>query len=189
MGFLACVTLIPKILLQDIWRYGRDDGEADKWKIGWDDRLPENLLKRMYAFAGELNVLQALRVVRSLRPLDFDPALTTYQLHTFCDNSTRGYGAVVYLRAQCGSSTSVNLVTARAKVAPVQQQTIPRLELMGAILGYRLEVRTRRTLKVNIVSGTWWTDSSTVLYWLRTEATLYSAFVANRKEEIRETSR
>jgi hypothetical protein len=45
MGLLACVTLTSKILLQNIWRYGRNDDEAEKFKIGWD-RLPESLLKR-----------------------------------------------------------------------------------------------------------------------------------------------
>ena len=59
---------------------------------------------------------------------------------------------------------------------------------MGAVLGYRLGIRTKKTIKANICSTTWWTDSSTVLHWLRSEASLFSTFIASKKEEIIEGS-
>ncbi len=188
MGFVSCVTLVAKILLQDIWRYGRDRVGERVEKVGWDDTLPTIFMERWHAFTDGLKNLKTLHIPRCLRPTCFTPDLTTYQLHIFCDASTRGYAAIVYLRAQHGTSVSVSLVTARAKVAPVKQQTIPRLELMGAVLGYRLGIRTRRALKLDILNTTWWTDSSTALYWLKSEATLYSTFVACRREEILEDS-
>ncbi len=188
LGFLACVTLTSKILLQDIWRCGRDDNPKTRKTIGWDELLPLQLQKRWGPYAASLEHLKSLRIARCLRPITFVPEFTKYQLHVFCDASTRGYGAIVYLRAKCKSVVSVQLVTARSRVAPVRQLTIPRLELMGAVLGYRLGLRTKKALRVDVDSTTWWTDSSTVLHWLRAEATLFSAFVANRKEEIREGS-
>ena len=44
LGFVSCITLIPKIILQDIWRYGRFN--VGLKKIGWDDQLPANFMKR-----------------------------------------------------------------------------------------------------------------------------------------------
>ncbi len=63
MGFLACVTLIPKIILQEVWRIGRDTSEP---KIRWDDQLPPKALKEWNGFVEKLEVLKNLRVPRSL---------------------------------------------------------------------------------------------------------------------------
>jgi hypothetical protein len=83
----------------------------------------------------------------------------------------------------------VSHVTARSKVAALKQQLIPRLELLGAVLGYRLAQRIKKTLRIEIATMTWWTDSTAVLHWLRSEATFFHAFVASRKEAILDGSR
>jgi hypothetical protein len=48
LGILACVTIVSKIILQDVWRPekdGRPGKEAD-----WDDGLPECIRKNRSAF-------------------------------------------------------------------------------------------------------------------------------------------
>lgn len=185
LGFLSCVTLTPKLILQDIWRVGKDSGIP---RIGWDDMLPPELQERWESYSKYLDTLETLHIPRNLRPTHFLVTNTTFQLHTFCDASQQGYSAVVYLRAQFNNEISTSFVTARAKVAPVRQLTIPRLELMAAVMGYRLGRRINNILRVKNVSATWWTDSTAVLHWLRTQATTYSQFVACRKEEILEGS-
>ena len=53
---------------------------------------------------------------------------------------------------------------------------------MAALLGARLLKRYRHLVKAEAV---WcWSDSDNVLYWLRSEATLYSPFISSRKEQI-----
>ncbi len=185
MGFLACVTLIPKIILQEVWRVGKDTSEP---KIKWDDQLPPDALKEWNGFVGKMEALKCLRIPRSLRPPHFEASTTTFQLHIFCDASALGYSAIVYLRSEHKQQVNVAFVTARARVAPVDQQTIPRLELLAALLGYRLGSKVKGALKGEMTSVTWWTDSSTVLYWLRTCATAYSSWVACRREAILEGS-
>ncbi len=91
---------------------------------------------------------EELRVMRCLRPADFRPDETRFELHTFTDASERDYAAVVYLRSVCGRRIHVSHVTARSKVAPLKQQSIPRLELLGAVLGYRLAQRVKKTLRI-----------------------------------------
>ena len=57
------------------------------------------------------------------------------QLHGFSDASKAAYGGVVYLRARYTEiQVTVTLVAARTRVAPIKQQTVPRLELCGALL-------------------------------------------------------
>lgn len=55
MGFLACVTIIPKIILQDIWRLGRDGRPGEK--ADWDDELPKCIKDRWRAFTKNLKRL------------------------------------------------------------------------------------------------------------------------------------
>ena len=60
-------------------------------------------------------------------------------LHSFVDASQEAYGAAVYISVEhCDGSLSVRFVAAKAKVAPLQSISTPRLELMGAVLGIRL---------------------------------------------------
>lgn len=55
-------------------------------------------------------------------------------IHIFCDASERAYGSVAYLRSEDASGTvEVAFRTARSRVAPRKQQTIPRLELSAAL--------------------------------------------------------
>ena len=55
-------------------------------------------------------------------------------LHTFVDASLKAYGAVVFV---CNNTNS-SFVMAKARVAPLKNLTLPRLELMAALVGVRL---------------------------------------------------
>jgi len=190
LGLLACVVIVPRILLQDVWRIGKDertDGSKPR-KLAWDDRLPESLLRRWNRIEVDFQHLSSLRIPRSIRTLDQVTATTILQLHICCDASVTAYGAMVFLRCSNEKETSVRLITAKSRVAPVKQTTIPRLELMAALLGVRLGSRVFKVLRKPIASVTYWTDSRNVLYWLRSEATFYNPFIANRKERILELS-
>ena len=56
-------------------------------------------------------------------------------LHTFEDVSRDAYGAVVYSRTTYKSGAlSIRFVAAKSRVAPLAATSIPRLELMAAVL-------------------------------------------------------
>ena len=62
--------------------------------------------------------------------------VNTLSLHTFVDSSESAFGAVVYARySYQDGSISTNIIAAKTKVAPSIATSIPRLELMGAVLG------------------------------------------------------
>ncbi len=61
------------------------------------------------------------------------------EIVTFVDASKAAYGAVSYLRTKYeDNQVSCRLIAAKSKVAPLNPTTIPRLELMAAVLGLRL---------------------------------------------------
>ena len=60
------------------------------------------------------------------------------ELHGFCDASAKAYGAVVYLRVVTTCGIYVRFLVSKTRVAPLSNQTIPRLELLSAVILARL---------------------------------------------------
>ena len=109
----------------------------------------------------------------------------TLSLHTFVDASESAYGAVVYARCQYeDGSVSTNIVAAKTHVSPIIATSIPRLELMGAIVGVRLTTRISEVLGVKMTNSTFWSDNVNVLWWVRGRSRNFKPFVANRAGEI-----
>ena len=89
-------------------------------------------------------------------------------LHGYCDASKEAYAAVVYLVACNESQSSVKFVTSKTRVAPQQEMSIPRLELLSAVLLARLIDSVTSSLQANFVLGqpTCCTDSQVSLCWI-----------------------
>ena len=114
--------------------------------------------------------------------------LRSIQLHGFADASEKAYGVVVYLRLETTTGTVfTQLVSSKTRVAPINGETIPRLELLGALVLARLvnTVLTAfdGTLKVDAVF--FWSDSQIVLWWIRGVNREFKQFIQNRVVEIR----
>ena len=102
-----------------------------------------------------------------------------------CRCSQQAYGAVSYLQSKYeDSSVTSRLIASKSKVAPLTPMTIPRLELMGAIVGLRLTQSISRVLEVPIKAATFYSDSTDVLWWIRGRGRDFWPFVANRIGEI-----
>lgn len=110
------------------------------------------------------------------------------ELHIFADASKNAFAAVAYLRIEHEGKVECALVGSKCKVAPQKLMSIPRLELQAAILGTRLanSIRNAHTIKIN--RQVFWSDSKTVICWIRSDHRKYRQFVAFRIGEILEST-
>ena len=81
----------------------------------------------------------------------------------------------------------MSFVTSKTRVAPIQLQTIPRLELLSALLLARLLTAAMESLQpvLSLHTPRCFTDSQVVLYWIRGVDKGWKLFVQNRVNEIR----
>ena len=127
-----------------------------------------------------LHVVEELRIPRYLH-IDHDPAEVRF--HVFVDASSKGYAAVIYsCYAAAGQEVTVNMVLAKAKVAPLKpQMTIPRMELQAAVLGVRLADCVCKELNTSVTGFQFWSDSMTVLRWVKSPKLQFTTFVSNSR--------
>ena len=85
----------------------------------------------------DLYLLSSIHIPRCYYTLERNPVKV--QLHSICDASELAYAAVVYVGCDYGQNcVQSTLVNAKTRVAPLKRQTIPRLELSGALILARL---------------------------------------------------
>ena len=174
LGFIAPFTVRGKMLMQDIWSSGSE----------WDDLLCSKMNTDCVEWLGELSDLNQIRVPRCLHS-NTESKPVSMEIHTFVDASQNAYGAVSYSRAlyQTGE-TSTCIIAAKSKVAPLKSVSIPRLELMAAVVGLHLSNKISAALEIPIQSVQFWSDSMDVLYWIRNRSRVFKPFIANRIGEI-----
>ncbi|GIY66096.1 uncharacterized protein CEXT_161511 [Caerostris extrusa] len=108
-------------------------------------------------------------------------------LHIFTDASAHGYACCSFLRCEDEGEVKVSLISAKARVTPVQKPTIPRLERLGAGIGARIASTILEALDLPLKTY-FWTDSMIVLGWI-TNTEPWNTFVGNRVKEIRELTK
>ena len=81
-------------------------------------------------------------------------------------------------------SVKANLIFSKARVAPKEELTLPRLELLRTLISKRSTHFVKTHLDVPTPKTILWTDSQCILHWLKTKK-LLSVFVENRLKEIR----
>ncbi|CAG5046083.1 unnamed protein product [Parnassius apollo] len=116
-----------------------------------------------------------------------EATLNNVTIHGFCGASSRAYAAVAYLRVRIESGeVNTSIIAAKTKVAPTKPQSLPRLELSGAILLAGLK-QIKESMNVPACQIFAWTDSTIVLPWLFGNPEKWSTYVRNRVVEILDT--
>ena len=132
--------------------------------------------------------LDSFLISRCYLPQSFG-ALYSAQFHHFADASNDGYGCVSYLhlKNQAGQ-IHCSFMFGKGRVAPLTQLTIPHMELAIAVLAVRVEIQLQRELDLPLEQTVFWSDSTSVLGYLRNEKARFKTFVANRVAFIRENT-
>ena len=174
LGIAAPFLLVGKKILQDLCCM----------KLGWDEEIHEEFCTCWENWRSQLSTLERFSMDRYIKPVDFSTVISR-QLHSFSDACSSGYGQVTYLRIENGKTNlHCSFLMGKARLAQVKTMTIPCLELTAATVSVQVGKMIRRELDVPIDSETFWTDSTTVLKYLRNETRHFQAFVANRVQMI-----
>ena len=150
--------------------------------IEWDKPLDKPLTDKWNNIANDIQ--EAVKVTISRRYFHHDNDTNTPQLHTFADASTKAYGAIVYI--QQGNETS--FVIAKTRVAPLKQLTLPKLQLMAAVVATRLAKFVTASFSGHYDSMLvhLWSDSQIVLHWIHSQKKL-KQFILHHVQEINQT--
>lgn len=173
LGFLNPFTISLKIAFQDLWRLG----------VSWDEEIPEDCRNFVRQWLDDLSWLKGWKISRCYtnRPWTTE----CIELHVFCDSSMKAYGACVYVVYKSPIEVVSTLVLSKVKVAPLKRVTLPRLELLGAVLAAELIKLVREALFLDENMPYFcWTDSMIVLGWLKGDAFRWKQFVANRVQRV-----
>jgi hypothetical protein len=174
LGFIAPVVLRYKIFLQKLWTSN----------LEWDKPLPPEMAEEWKEMLKEEIEFETPRFTGS----PFKNSTTDIQ--GFVDASKGAYAVVIYLvhKDLDSDQQKVEFLICKTKVAPLKPISIPRIELLAALLGAKVLKYILQILPQLIGCKMYlWTDSSAVFYWLQTDKHL-KTFVKNRVNIIKESN-
>ena len=182
LGLITPVSFHGRVFLQSLWKH----------KLSWDEHLPQSLCQEFRKLTRTLQHLSLIKIPRFIATCEHD---MVFEVLVFCDASIKSYATTVYLRVITGCGTFVNLVFSKMRLAPSStgkkknaknsgEITLPRLELLGVLIGVRAANFIVQELKLPIYKRYLWTDSECVLHWMKSSK-LLPLFVENRIKEIR----
>ena len=176
IGYLTPVIVQFKMLFQELY----------KGRLDWSAELTGDLKAKWQKLVAELQQIDRITLPRYIFHR-IASSVNTCSLYGFCDASNKAYAAVVYLQVTTTSGSYLRFLASKTRVAPVAQQTIPRLELLSALILARLVTNVRQALEEEIkgTGTTCWSDSEVALFWIWGESKTWKPFVQNRVEEIR----
>ena len=162
-GGQSPLTCKGKMLMQKIWQDGYD----------WDAPLTAELRGEIEKFA------RAVGSTFSIPRFFGSPTV----VHVFSDASEQAYAAVAYAISERGS----HFLLSKTRVKPVKVVSLPRMELLGTLLGSRLLNFLKEDIFKAPVEKYMWTDSTIALGWVVSPSSKYKQFVGNRTAEIQRT--
>ena len=160
IGLAAAFLIRAKIGLQRLWQQ----------RFDWDEELPLDVEKWWIEFFKEIEDLNYISFARSLTPL----------------NASRdAFGACSYWRWEKSSGDyECRFISAKSRLAPVKELTIPRLELQAAVIASRLYKTIVDECRLQFEKVIFFRDSMIVLTWIRSQSRGFKPFVSSRVAEI-----
>lgn len=165
LGLTFPLQLHWKLAIQRLWKTGTE----------WDEKVDEKTIQKLSSLNEEV-LLPINLPRRTLTGRDME-------LHIFVDASKDAFAATAYYKTE---NKVPNLAMSRARLTPAKgNPTIPKLELLGALIGAKLAKFIQENTSCNITRTILWSDSMIVLNWIITEDPDVPVFNRRRLEEIR----
>ncbi|XP_062542202.1 uncharacterized protein LOC134210190 [Armigeres subalbatus] len=176
LGLLGAAITTAKIFMQYLWSVQ----DKNDQKLDWDQPLPSTVGEAWKKLHRQLPTFNLITIDRCV----IIPGAKSVEIHCFSDASEKAFGACVYVRSEnVDGAVLVRLLTSKSRVAPLKCQSIPRLELCGALLAAQLYEKVQFSLK-STMTIYFWTDSTCVLRWIGATPTIWTTYVANRVAKI-----
>ena len=173
LGYYSPTILKAKLFMKMLW----------KEKCEWDTKLDTQKLTRWEEIMENLKDIPNYTIPRYLGFLNEDQCFADLTLICFCDASVKAYATTVYLYRSSLGNYKTDLIFSKNRLAP-EQITIPRLELLGVLIGVRALKFVQKELCLPVISKVLYTDSQCVLHWMQTAKPL-PVFITNRLKEIK----
>ena len=154
LGIISPILIRAKILLQELWKHGREWYKA----ISGDKGLA---IKDWVEETELLGTVGANKLVGGKRLGD------TMELQFFCNASLEAKAAVAYIKTNSKQGTTIRFLMGKTRVAPLRQTKIPRLEVQAAFYAARLKKTIEDEMDSKFVKIVLWSDSTTVLSWIK----------------------
>ena len=178
LGFLSSCFLEIKLLIQDLWRN----------KLNWDDLLPSDLQKKWKYIQENFSYVYKIEVPRFY---GFNSLKGTTELHLVSDSSSDAFGCVVYFRNTTDKNlVNVSFLIRKSRLAPLNEKTlsIPKLELQAAVTAACIKNKLIEEAELNVNRVFFWTDSKTVLKYIKNDNKRFPVFMTHPVTEIWEHS-
>ena len=139
LGLVSPVTVQFKLLFKALC-------EA---KLEWDETLSGELLETWSLLVTGMQEANPVSVIRYyLRGVG--STIKQFKLIGFCDASSKAYVTVVYLHVETNGESCMRILSSKMTVAPTTTRTIPRLELLSALLLSRVVTNITSALQQKI---------------------------------------
>ena len=140
LGFAAPFHIPEKLLIQQLC----------KGNLCWDEVIPEYMQIQWDKWEKKLQQMDQISLDRCFKPVNFGGVVES-TLHHFLDASEYGYGQVSYLRLVDNTGRiHCSLVIGKACVVPLKCMTMPRVELVAAILSVEISALLKKELQIPI---------------------------------------
>lgn len=178
LGWIIPFSVRGKLLIQRLW----------STNLQWDDPLPADVHRDLKTWVSEFQSFRHHSIPRRFSTRAEEA--TSHHLHLFGDASQRSFAAVAYIEYRYADETSeFALAMCKSRVAPRDPQTLPRLELLTALIAVRLRRFLSDRLDINFASVRYYTDSKIAYHWATSSRPgAWKQFICSRVTEIQTCS-
>uniref|UniRef100_A8Q1T1 Pao retrotransposon peptidase family protein n=1 Tax=Brugia malayi TaxID=6279 RepID=A8Q1T1_BRUMA len=141
LGLIVPINIKLKLFFQDLW----------KKNYSWDKPLEQKDLAKWQSLIEEWP--QFIKNIPR-KTMETNDGLT---MHVFTDASAIAYSAV-YIPTNDGNERKTSLIFSKVRLAPIKVIAIPRLELMGALIGVRAVTFAKKQLELEGIPTILWSD-------------------------------